>query len=727
MIITKIKIRNFRSYYGNDNVFEFKDGLTLIIGDNGDGKTTFFEALEWLFNTSQTEDKTVKIVSAKRKSELYDSEKDTVSVTMFFKSDDDSEKIVEKSIDFTKDRDNINMSNFQFNGYDCIGSERIMKSGKQMLDSCFDTYMRRYCLFKGEYNLNVFEDEKALETLVEKFSDIRKFDSFVTLMDYMEQTSDKAYKKELKTDSKNQTLVKSLELQLTSVVNRIREVQQDLKKQEDAASDYQVRIEDLERNQETSERYQEIKSRIATLNEKRIRLERQSTEIYNLRLLDEEWILCAFPSILKEYQEKVAHLARTKRKMNNDYIAQQANLKGKQEVYEEMTTLVNGATSLPWDLPDLQTMQEMIDEHICKVCGREAPEGSDAYAFMVKRLEEYKHHLETAKQKVSEKIEDKSLFPNKYINEIRNLGIALGGDEAVKVSRYAIQISNNIDFVTARKVDLQKVNEQIEEAEEERKRIIIQADGISENLLEKNFHDLKGFFEEKRKADDKIINLKITLEKLKEEKAKLDAQFESISPTKGMINVYRNVHTMLGKIFSAFKTAREKNLRRFLDKLNEHTNKYLEQLNPGDFHGTVNIMERANGKAKINLISSNGEHISNPNGALKTTMYMSILFAISDLTTIKREEDYPLIFDAPTSSFGEMKEDVFYNIIAGIKKQCIIVTKDLLEKDNITGNSQINQVKLKNLQCSVYRIEKAKPFNPTDLSTVKINITKIKN
>lgn len=54
MIINKIIIRNFRSYYG-DNTFEFKDGLTLIIGDNGDGKTTFFEALEWLFNTSQTE------------------------------------------------------------------------------------------------------------------------------------------------------------------------------------------------------------------------------------------------------------------------------------------------------------------------------------------------------------------------------------------------------------------------------------------------------------------------------------------------------------------------------------------------------------------------------------------------------------------------------------------------------------------------------------------------
>lgn len=98
MIINKIIIRNFRSYYG-DNTFEFKDGLTLIIGDNGDGKTTFFEALEWLFNTSQTEDKTERVLSAKRKKELLDNETDSVRVVMYFKSEGDSDKIVEKSLD----------------------------------------------------------------------------------------------------------------------------------------------------------------------------------------------------------------------------------------------------------------------------------------------------------------------------------------------------------------------------------------------------------------------------------------------------------------------------------------------------------------------------------------------------------------------------------------------------------------------------------------------------
>ena len=58
MVLKELIIRNFRSYYGDSNRFDFNpEGLTLIIGDNGDGKTTFFEALEWLFDTTGLREK----------------------------------------------------------------------------------------------------------------------------------------------------------------------------------------------------------------------------------------------------------------------------------------------------------------------------------------------------------------------------------------------------------------------------------------------------------------------------------------------------------------------------------------------------------------------------------------------------------------------------------------------------------------------------------------------
>lgn len=77
--------------------------------------------------------------------------------------------------------------------------------------------------------------------------------------------------------------------------------------------------------------------------------------------------------------------------------------------------------------------------------------------------------------------------------------------------------------------------------------------------------------------------------------------------------------------------------------------------------------------------------IKKPSGSQRTVMYISVLFAISDFTQQKREEDYPLIFDAATSSFGDSKEGEFYNVISNVKKQCIIVTKDFITKGEVAG------------------------------------------
>ena len=78
MIIKEIRIKNFRSYYGDNNRFDFSDGLTIIIGDNGDGKTTFFEAIQWLLNTV-IDSSSLEHVSEMRKSQMEPGEIDEVA------------------------------------------------------------------------------------------------------------------------------------------------------------------------------------------------------------------------------------------------------------------------------------------------------------------------------------------------------------------------------------------------------------------------------------------------------------------------------------------------------------------------------------------------------------------------------------------------------------------------------------------------------------------------
>lgn len=291
MIIKKVSINNFRSYYGN-NEFEFKDGLTLIIGDNGDGKTTFFEALEWLFNTS-TEDVKTSNISAKRKRELGEDEHDRVSVSIVFQHDD-GDKIVEKSFRFTNINGVIKTDDFSFVGYECIGAERSRVGGRQLLDKCFDFDMRRYCLFKGENELNVFENDTALKALVAKFSDIREFDKYVNLVTVLDEKSDRAYKKELKSDEKTKKRTDELDAKSERLKQLIFDTKKDLQDQQRESENFDVRLEDLEKTEEFRARYTEIKNRLAKLNENRATAYNRSKIDYNHALLDDLWILCAF-------------------------------------------------------------------------------------------------------------------------------------------------------------------------------------------------------------------------------------------------------------------------------------------------------------------------------------------------------------------------------------------------------------------------------------------------
>ena len=59
-------------------------------------------------------------------------------------------------------------------------------------------------------------------------------------------------------------------------------------------------------------------------------------------------------------------------------------------------------------------MEEMLRDHICKVCGRTVEDNSEAYHFMVHKIEEYKAHVEAKLKREQEKqsLEEQSLFSN---------------------------------------------------------------------------------------------------------------------------------------------------------------------------------------------------------------------------------------------------------------------------------------------------------------------------
>lgn len=723
MKLNKIIIKNFRSYYG-ENYFELSDGLTLVIGDNGDGKTTFFEALEWLFDTSR-DNKSESNISEMRKAEMEIEDSDEVSVTMSFEHR--GEKEISKKFIFEKDVNGaIRTRDFSFVGYEIVGSERYRRDGKILLESCFDTVVRRYCLFKGERELNVFDNNTALKTLVDTFSGIKQFDNLVELTSYFEQQSDNLVTKELKKDKKQEAVIKRLESELSKVQSAISDVRHDISIKEKAVSDYETRLRVLEENQDACENLQNINTRI---EQKRIEQRKLMGYInldYNAMLLDDMWILRAFPPILSEYQKKVAALSREKRKLQKAEDERIAIEKGKQEAIQEIQKLANDATPLPWNLPDKETMQEMIDDEICKVCGRPAKKGSDAYNFMVNKLNEYLDHIRKKSEISQQQDPVKPLFENTYINELHTRSIQLSGDTEQELIMLATVIADRLAFVQSRKQDLERVNKDLIEDEDAKMQLLIQTPDLTEEMLIKNFKDFKGLSDSSKRASLDLQELKHELEELEAQKQDLKEQQNQIVPSNGIVRVYQKVHIALERIMKAFEAAKDRNVAEFIQTLEEQANIYLKKLNADDFRGVIKIKRTADGSARINLYSSNDTLIANPGGAQKTTMYMSVLFAISKITTLKRDEDYPLIFDAPTSSFGDFKEDIFYNIIDNIDKQCIIFTKDLLRYNRETEKRELDFDKINQLSCSVYRIQKSPGYDEEDLSTIRTITERIK-
>jgi DNA sulfur modification protein DndD len=711
MIIKEVTIENFRSYYGVNTV-KFNDGLVLFIGDNGDGKTTFFEALEWLFDTSK-QNMDQRLVSEKKLSELPEFESEILRVSMTFEHD--GEKIVEKSFSFKKHTDNaIKVSDFQFKGFYDDGIQRTQIHGGVLLDRCFDAAIRKYCLFKGEENLNVFNNPDALNYLIETFSNIRQFEPYYTgddsspgFVDQAVEQSRKAYERAMRSDQQNSIKERDLKSKLDDIRRKLGETRRRLKTNKENATNYTIKLDEIENSKEASSILKDINERYKTLNEKKDKVEALINEAYTIKLLDEMWILCGFSSVFEEFQEKVSVFSKEKRKLEREEDIK----KGKKELAKEIST---GIIPLSPNIPDKISMQEMIDDEFCKVCGRDAKKGSKAYEFMVNKLNELIRSLQPEDKEIEEQ-----LFPNNYLKELEqksnNLEYNLD-----KINNLFNTIKEVIEFNESRKEEATIIQDSIDSEEEKKKKLLAQNDNLSEEQLQNAYENIRNWWDFRNDAEKQIVILEKEEIELVKNLEIAQKEYDKLATT-SVASTYSKVHMVFRKIQNAFENAKEKNTQDFLLLLEEKANQYLEKLNIDGFFGIIRIIKTPDGLARVALQDRNDSFISSPNQALRTTMYMSVLFAVSELTAIKRENDYPLIFDAPTSSFAPQKESDFFNVISDINKQCIIFTKSFL-----TDKGSLDKDKINSLNCTIYRMEKKRPFNKVDLSTIQTKTTQIK-
>ena len=117
--------------------------------------------------------------------------------------------------------------------------------------------------------------------------------------------------------------------------------------------------------------------------------------------------------------------------------------------------------------------------------------------------------------------------------------------------------------------DLKEVERQIQETIDEKSRLLIQAGNVSEAILEKDFNDIKGLFEQKGRAEVRLAELNGELAQLLTRMNGLQKQMDELNPDSSQVKVYRDVHRVLEEIAKAFAFAKKENLRRFLAEMQD--------------------------------------------------------------------------------------------------------------------------------------------------------------
>jgi len=713
MIIRKIQIDNYLCYY-DTNTFELSEGLNIILGENGEGKTKFFEAVDWLFNGENRE--LDMLVSAKKLNEMEIGDSFRVRVSMTVEQYGEN-SIITKSFLAKKEKPNeCSTSSFMIEGISENSSgERTQVDGQALLDRIFPFQIRKYSMFKGEADLNIFESDNALTNLINLFSEAKHYDKYSKKGAFLREKAEKAVEYSSKLDKNNEALYKKLEGDIIYLNEEKAKYLIHLNSTEEE-------IRKIEGNLQLAESHVNNADALETLNNRIKNIENQITahlgridENYTTSLFDENWILVNFESFHNEFAEKVSEHSKTRRKLQSQFDEQKGIIKGEKKAKAE---LLNKAIPLPNNIPSKAIMEEMLNDEICKVCNQEAIKGSEAYEFMMKRLKTY---LESQVTEESEPNKDEPLFKYDYTNRLDNLSIS-HEDNLKNLRLVRTKIKELFEFNDDRKKDIDELKEQLDKEKTERDRILGNSSIAEEKLIDvlKNYNawqkDLKNRNQDQVDYTTKVKSIVSVLKAKKEEKDNIDTSSANSFLIKTR-NILRDIETI-------FIDTKEKKFDEFIEKLQTKSNNFFKTINIDAFTGTI-IFTRRN---KVNRtiveveLQEDGRTFYKPNQSLLTSMHISILFAISELASEIKEENFPMIFDAPTSSFGENKTAQFLNLIFETENQKILLIKDFLNTDKATKTLSIKKEFENVRRDKAFWVKLERPFDPNNLKTINSQV-----
>jgi DNA sulfur modification protein DndD len=688
MIIQKIELENFMCYAGN-NVLEFNEGINVIIGDNGYGKSKLYDAFYWVmydqvFVSEKKEFQNTKLVKSKIISDkaINDAEEGKVNAIVkitFHNMANDNIFILERKYSvFKRDGKIIETNDSEFTlmkkDLSYLNAKMINdeEEKKRIISSILPSNIKDYLWFQGEQVESIidFNKQDSLSKAINVLSNIKRYDLLADVAAIAAKTGNTEYDREVKRLSKDLDKSEQLEKQKKILISKINTLLEDEKEIRDNLSKAEEKADSLLGKFGNATKISELKQQKKGTNEKLNSLHQTLNEeqiSFHRKMFRNKWVLKGTSFLHDEFSQKYSSYESKK-------LAKAAELKAINDIESELHRKLQ--TRLPIDVPEPIYVQKMLEDERCLVCDREAKVNSEAWnkiKELIDRPREVAKPGGTSEVSTIHNFSDdfKRLYHNGLALSHRILEIDNDISETLKKIQDIVgKIKNTVNELKSIEESLQKIVDDTSQSLEDAESIV--AEYSIQNKYVKAFTDKLNNVTQEIEHNQK--NLNAINDQLKDlvtgeipkwliEKKEILNDFEEIA-----------------------LTTRDRVFNSLIKQLENEANNHYAAMTSGNkaVRGRINLRKLPNGNYMPEITDNNG----NPMLGLNTgNLILVKLSAIMAIISAKSNDGivnfYTLITDAPTSVFGDDYTIGFCKTVSKVYRQSIIMSKEFYKNQTL--------------------------------------------
>lgn len=696
MKINYITINNFQSYYG-EQTMEFGDGLNLIIGNGGKGKSKLFNAFYWvlfgkIYVTSEgwcptdnlylSSHKALNNYEFFNKKALHDAKIDgqvTTSVQLELTDDKGNLYIIERI---------ANAIRKPVQNWDCVEAWNVMTStvkvtydvatgtktvvnvmAEDIIGNLFPEGIRGYIWFQGESldELIDFRKKQNLRDAVKHISYYPYYEKLTAIITNAKRKIESIETRKLKEANKYNNEVKALLAKIDVLQNRIRTEEENKKKLENNISQISIALTEDETKVQGLAGFSKLIQDYDNCDIEIARINGEMTELDNnqRRLLPSLWILRGIDDMIKQCHDIIA-----------SHVEEECTLPEKKYI----------------DEPSRSKLEEILHkDHRCFVCGSPVDEAHPhAVEWIMNRLrmqeeyyqalEDYRNNMEFSKQF--------NMFVGKIQDYPDTLLVSLGGIDK-QYNGIEVEIEKLIAKrrkLLARRNDLDKEIEGVKQ----KYGVDPKREAGQVNVLSTNIKASRSNLEKQQKM---LKSCESAINDYKNQLRDAERDLKSMGADTGIITgvaetEWKHISTFLEAVCH---DVQEKARRELLEKIEKRSNEFYSKFTEHD-NGYKGCVEISDDYAITFDAGLNTSH--------EDRKKMSIINALLALNQESIGTYYPFISDAPTSSFDPSTTHKYLMGIMDIFDQTIIMTKDVE-----IGSDKYNDLCNKSKVSRIYKLD----------------------